>query len=65
MPTLRTGCTGSRDDGRSRFIRDGLEGRTIFLPKSFLERYDTRPGQLTELLTLSLSSYLQREGGVA
>lgn len=55
----------SGDSAKSRFIRDGLEGRTIFLPRGFLDRFDTKPGQLVETLTLALSAYLAQEWGAA
>lgn len=38
-------------------IRNGLTARTIYFPTGFLERIETRPGALVELLTLALTAY--------
>ncbi len=42
-------------------VRSGLEARVVHFPKSFLERYDQRPGQLIEVLTIALSQFLAQE----
>jgi hypothetical protein len=44
-----------------KFVRSGLAARVIYFPESFLKRYDQRPGQLLETLTLALSRFVADE----
>ena len=47
--------------GGERMWAPKLEARVVHFPKSFLERYDQRPGQLIEVLTIALSQFLAQE----
>lgn len=48
--------------GQPSAIRGGLVPRTIFFPAGFLERIETQPGALVDLLTIALSSHLGKGG---
>lgn len=42
----------------SPYVRDGLQPRVIYFPPSIIEEHDREPGQLIELVTLAIASYL-------